>query len=185
VVARYRFAMRALLIILVSLGLVAAAHAADAVTGKIVKVLPFFLDQQGHDATSPSLFDRDAYQAYLREHTNEVSALRFDVLWTAAKAPDEELKIVAELRGIGASGVPKLKTIEVPVGVAAYRPQKVTVKPPRANPIETTAVPGNYRKWTEIPLAGDDYKNFGTVVAWRVTLWNGGRMLGEQKSFLW
>ena len=62
--------MRALLIFFVSLGLVAAAHAADAVTGKIVKVLPFFLDQQGRDAVSPSLFDRDAYQAFLREHTN-------------------------------------------------------------------------------------------------------------------
>jgi hypothetical protein len=153
--------MRALLIILVSLGLAAAAHAADAVTGKVVKVLPFFLDQQGRDATSPSLFDRDAYQAYLREHTNEVSALRFDVLWKASKAPAEQIKIVVELRGIGASGVPKLKTIEV------------------------DAQPGTYRQWTEIPLAGDDYKNFGAVVAWRVTLWNGGRLLGEQKSFLW
>ena len=35
---------------------------------------------------SPSLFDRDAYQAYLRQHTNEISAIRFDVLWSAAHA---------------------------------------------------------------------------------------------------
>jgi hypothetical protein len=153
--------MRALLIFLVSLGLVAAVHAADAVTGKIVKVLPFFLDQQGRDATSPSLFDRDAYQAYLREHTNEVSAIRFDVLWKAAKSADEKIKIAVELRGVGAGGVPKLKTMEVDV------------------------VPGTFRKWTAIPLAGEDYKKFGAVVAWRVTLWNGSRMLNEQKSFLW
>ena len=153
--------MRALLIFLASLGLVAAAHAADAVTGKIVKVLPLFLDQQGHDAVSPSLFDRDAYQAFLREHTNDVSAIRFDVLWKAAKAPAEKIKIGVELRGIGAGSVPKLKTLMVDV------------------------VPGTFRKWTEIPLAGEDYKDFGTVVAWRVTLWDGGRMLAEQKSFLW
>lgn len=153
--------MRALLIFLVSVGLVAAAQAADAVTGKIVKVLPLLLDRQGRDATSPSLFDRDAYQSYLRENTNEVSAIRFDVLWKAVKAPGEEIKIAVELRGIGAGGVPKLKTLEV------------------------DAVPGKYRQWTEIPFAGDDYKSFGAVVAWRVTLWNGGRMLGEQKSFLW
>ena len=153
--------MRALLIFLASLGLVAAAHADGAVTGKIVKVLPLFLDQQGRDATSPSLFDRDAYQAYLREHTNEVSAVRFDVLWKATKTPAANIKIWVELRGVGAGGVPKLKTIEA------------------------DAVPGNSRKWTEIPLAGEDYKNFGAVVAWRVTLWDGGRMLGEQKSFLW
>jgi hypothetical protein len=153
--------MRALLIFLVSLGLVAAAHAVDAVTGKVVKVLPFFLDQQGRDSTSPSLFDRDAYQAYLREHTNEVSTIRFDVLWKADKSPAEKIKIIVELRGVGANGVPKLKTIE------------------------TDVVPGTFRKWTEVPLTGDDYKNFGAIVAWRVTLWDGGRMLGEQKSFLW
>lgn len=153
--------MRALLVFLISLGLVAAAPAADSVTGKIVKVLPFFLDRQGRDAKSPSLFDRDAYQAYLREHTNEVSAIRFDVLWKAVKSPDEKIKIRVEVRGVGADSVPKLKTLEV------------------------DAVPGTFRKWTEIPLAGEDYKNFGAVVAWRVTLWNGGRLLGEQKSFLW
>ena len=153
--------MRALLIFLVSLGLIAAAHAADAVTGRIIKVLPLFLDQQGRDATSPSLFERDAYQAHLREHTNEISALRIDVLWKATKATDEKLKIAVELRGVGAGSVPKLKTLEMDV------------------------VPGKFSQWTEIPLAGDDYKKFGTVVAWRVTLWNNGRMLGEQKSFLW
>jgi hypothetical protein len=34
-------------------------------------------------------------------------------------------------------------------------------------------------------MAGDDYKKFGNVVAWRVTLWADDRMLGEQESFLW
>ena len=153
--------MRALLILLAAFGLVVAAHAGDAVTGRVVKVLPFFLDLQGRDALSPSLFDRDAYQAQLRESTNQVSGVRFDVLWKATKAPGEHLKIALELRGIGTNSVPKLKTLEVDV------------------------TPGKYRRWTEIPLVGEDYKNFGAVVAWRVTLWNGGRMLGEQKSFLW
>lgn len=153
--------MRALLILLAFLGVVAAAQAADAVTGRIIKVLPFLVDQQGRIATSPSLFDRDAYQAHLREHTNEVSAVRFDVLWKAAKAPDEKIKIAVELRGVGAGGVPALTTLE------------------------TNVVPGTFRRWTAIPLAGEDYKNFGRVNAWRVTLWNGNQLLGEQKSFLW
>src|ERR1039457_5767157 len=102
--------MRALMILLVLLGLADAAQAADAVTGRIVKVLPFFLDQQGRDGISPSLCDRDAYQAHLRERTNEVSSLRFDVLWKATKAPDERIKIALELRGVGTNSVPKLKT---------------------------------------------------------------------------
>ena len=155
--------MRALLISLALLGVVAAAPAADAdaVTGRIIKVLPFFLDLQGRNATSPSLFDRDAYQAFLVQHTNDISALRFDVQWKATRSPDEKIKIAIELRGIGTNSVPKLETLE------------------------TNVVPGKYRQWTAIPLAGGDYKNVGTVVAWRVRLWNDSQLLGEQKSFLW
>ena len=151
--------MRALLILIIALG--AAAARADAVPGRILKVLPFLVDQQGRIAKSPSLFDRDAYQTYLRVHTNDVSALRYDVLWKAAKAPAESWKIAVELRGIATNGVPRLCTLE------------------------TNVVPGTWRRWTALPLAGEDYKNFGQVVAWRVRLWNGGQLLSEQKSFLW
>jgi hypothetical protein len=158
--------MRTLLILLASLSVVGAAQAADtpaadAVTGRIVKVLPFFLDQQGRNAKSPSLFDRDAYQAYLDQHTNEVSGMRFDVLWKATRAPEEKIRIAVELRSIGSNSVPKLQTLE------------------------TNVAPGKYRQWTAIPLVAGDYKNTGSVVAWRVTLWNDSQMLGEQKSFLW
>lgn len=132
-----------------------------ATSGRVVKVLPLFLDLKGHDAISPSLFDRDAYQARLRQHTNEVSAIRFDVLWKASNAKDAKLKLRAELRGIGDGGLPRLATLE------------------------TNVTPGFFRKWTSLPLAGDDLKNFGSLVAWRVTLWNGDQLLGEQKSFLW
>jgi hypothetical protein len=34
-------------------------------------------------------------------------------------------------------------------------------------------------------IDGENYKNFGELVAWRVTLWAGDQLLGEQKSFLW
>jgi hypothetical protein len=153
--------MRALWILLLSLGVATAAQAADAVTGRIVKVLPFLLDLQGRNATSPSLFDRDAYQAYLREHGTNVSAVRFDVLWQATKAPAENLRIAVELRGIGTNNAPRLNTLEAKVA------------------------PGLFRQWTDLPLAGQDYQNFGKVIAWRVRLWNGAQLLGEQQSFLW
>ena len=64
--------MRWLLTILLLLGSLAAVDATDAMTGHIVKVLPLFLDLNGQDALSPSLYDRDAYQVYLRAHTNEI-----------------------------------------------------------------------------------------------------------------
>jgi hypothetical protein len=153
--------MRTLLVLLACLAVVTAAPAADAPAGRLVKVLPFFLDQQGRIAKSPSLFDRDAYQAYLRDHTNEISAVRYDVLWKAAPAPGENLRLAIELRGIGTNSAPRLQTLE------------------------TNVPPGKHRHWTYLPLAGDDYKNFGWVVAWRARLWNGSQMLDEQKSFLW
>ena len=163
--------MRRFLTILLLLGLPAvaflprqseaAAGASNAVTGRVVKVLPLFLDLKGHDAVSPSLFDRDAYQARLRQHTNEVSAIRFDVLWKASADRDEKLKLRAELRGIGEHGLPRQTVLEKDV------------------------TPAFFRSWTSLKLEGDELKNLGSLIAWRVTLWNGDELLGEQKSFLW
>jgi len=143
------------------LGALATAFAADSATGRIVKVLPLLLDSQNRDAVSPSLYDRDAYQVYLRQHTNEISAIRFDVLWKAANRRDAKLKLRVELRGVGLAGVPRQTTLE----------QSVT--------------PGYFRRWTSLNLAGTDYRNFGELVAWRASLWSDDRLLGEQKSFLW
>jgi hypothetical protein len=153
--------MRRLLMLLLLLGLLSPAFAADSATGRVVKVLPFLLDLKGHAAVSPSLYDRDAYQAYLRQHTNEVSAVRFDVLWKASNAGDAKLKLRVELRGVDANNLPRQATLEQAV------------------------MPGFFRRWTSLTLGGAEYKNFGAVTAWRVTLWSGDQMLGEQKSFLW
>lgn len=153
--------MRQLLMTLLLLGSLCAAGATDAISGHIVKVLPLFLDLQGHDTISPSLFDRDAYQAQLRQYPAQRSGIRFDVLWNASNTTDTKLKLRVELRGIGEHGLPRETTLE----------QKVK--------------PGIFRRWTSITLGGDEYKNFGEVVAWRATLWADDKMLGEQKSFLW
>ncbi|HZF02042.1 MAG TPA: hypothetical protein VE344_09120 [Methylomirabilota bacterium] len=152
--------MQRLLTILILLCSLAVASASDA-TGRVMKVLPLYLDLQGRDAISPSLFDRDAYQAQLRQHTNEVSAIRFDVLWKASAGKDSKLKLRAELRGIGEHNLPRQTVLEKEVA------------------------PKFFRSWTSLTLGGDELKNFGSPVAWRVTLWNGDKLLGEQKSFLW
>jgi hypothetical protein len=153
--------MRRLFVILLLLGSLAGALAAGPATGRVVKVLPLLLDSRNQDAVSPSLYDRDAYQAYLRLHTNEISAVRFDVLWKAANARDANLKLRVELRGVGAGGLPRATTLERAVN------------------------PGFFRRWTPLTLEGSDYKNFGEVVAWRVTLWSEDRLLDAQQSFLW
>ncbi len=171
----YRPAMRAFLMMILLLGSLGSVFGAEpttstndvkavsaAKTGRILKLLPFLLDQHGQDSTSPSLFDRDAYQAQLRARiklTNEVSGIRFDVQWKAARTT--QLKIRVEARGVVADGTPKIKTFEA----------------------EGTA--GFFSQWTKFTLTGDDYKKFGSLVAWHATLWNGNQLVSEQKSFLW
>jgi hypothetical protein len=162
--------VRRFITVLLLLGSLTAARAYDpffdatnnaTTAGRVIKVLPLFLDLEGHDAVSPSLFDRDAYQAYLRQHTNEISAIRFDVLWNASNAKKAKLKLRAELRGVGEHSLPS-QTV-----------------------LETNVTARFFRSWTSLTLGGNDLKSFGSLVAWRVTLWNGDQLLGEQKSFLW
>ena len=129
--------------------------------GRIIKTMPLLLDTKGHDAVSPSLFDRDAYQAYLREHTNEVSALRFDILWQVRKPTTGNWKLRLELRGVEVDGAPQLRTFET------------AIKAP------------SLRHWDAITLNGADYQRFGQIVAWRSTLWHDDIQISEQKSFLW
>jgi hypothetical protein len=152
--------MRTLCLLFLAAGLL-AVHAADEVSGRIYKVLPFYLDLEGQIAKSPSLYDRDAYQAFLRENTNLVSGIRYDIEWSSKNAKDAQLKVRIELRGVTASNRPKLKTLE------------------------TDVKPGFFRQWAELPLTGEQYHEFGAVTAWRATIWDGDKLLGEQKSFLW
>lgn len=139
--------------------LASTALLAHAGSGKVLKVLPHFLDQQGRHTLSPSLFERDAYQAHLRKNPAEVSALRFDLEWSAAGKP-ANLRIRVEARGAKAAAQPKV--------------------------IEITVKPGwNGSAWSAVTLDKEAYQQLGGVAAWRVTLWDGEQMLAEQKSFLW
>ena len=152
--------MRRLLILLLSVVLLAAAGPAAATTGRVIKVLPQFLDLQGRNLLSPSLYDRDAYQAQLRKHPEQRSALCFNVQWRARSA-NPTLKLRVELRGIATGNLPRQAALEMTVN------------------------PGGFSRWTRLTLAGDEFKNFGDLTSWRATLWDGDQMVAEQKSFLW
>jgi hypothetical protein len=138
------------------------ALSASAASGRVLKTLPQFLDLKGRHTPSPSLFDRDAYQAQLRQHPEQRSGLRFAVQWKARADAGRPLKLRVELRGMAQGDLPRSKVIE----------QEVT---PRSR----------WSRWTSLTLAGDDYKQFGEITAWRVTLLDGDQVLSSQQSFLW
>jgi hypothetical protein len=140
----------------------AVGWTAEAATGKVLKVLPHFLDQDGRHTLSPSLYDRDAYQALLLKHPEKRSSMRFDIQWKSKGEPTGTLKLKLELRGLAHGDLPSRLTKE------------------------QTVEPGGWSsRWAVIILSREEYKALGEVTAWRATLWENDQLLGEQKSFLW
>jgi hypothetical protein len=158
----YLSPMRRSFIWLLLLSGLMVAWSAPAATGRVIKVLPQFLDLKGRDSTYPSLYERDAYQAYLRQHTNEVSGVKFHIQWKTKGKPTGPVKLRVEIRGV------------------------VRREAPEALELEKAVEPGGwFNHWSAISVTKENYRTLGEVTAWRVTLWEDQHLLGEQRSFLW
>jgi hypothetical protein len=125
------------------------------------QVLPQFVDKNGRHTLSPSLYERDAYQVYLRKHPKERMGLRLAVQWKADEAARGAINMRAELRGALGNNLHTL-TLEEPVKKSGWL--------------------GN---WSEVRITGEQFQQFGELVAWRVTLLDGERPIAQQESFLW
>ncbi len=147
-----------LFILLASSLSVAPAHAGSA---KILKVLPLYMDQENRRALSPSLYERDAYQALLRQHPEKQAALAFDINWRAKAPQSEKLVLRIEVRSASTD-------LAHPIVIERK------VRAPRF-----------FSRWTSLLLEGDQFKEFGKLMAWRVTLLDGDQVLAEEHSFLW
>ena len=135
---------------------------ADNAPARVMKVLPHFLDTNGVHTINPSLYERDAYQAYLREHPEKRTGIRFDVQWKNRAPVFGKLTLRVELRGIVEGKLPRQRILQ--------------------QDVEPTGWLG---RWTSLGLTGREYRDFGEVTAWRVTLLEDNQLLAEQKSFLW
>ncbi len=153
--------MRCVSILVMGLALFGVALNAEAAAAKIVKVLPHYLDLEGRHTLSPSLYERDAYQARLRKNPDLCSGLRFDVQWRAGAAKADELKMRLELRNNKEYAVQPLVIEQV-------------IKPK-----------GWFNHWSALPVQGDVYNKLGKIIAWRIVLMKNGQPLAVQKSFLW
>jgi hypothetical protein len=134
-------------------------HAAE---GRVIKVLPHFLDTNLVHTLGPSLYERDAYQAYLRLHPEKRAGIRFDVQWKTKSPVFGTVKLRVELRGIAQANLPRQRVLEQIVEPGKW-----------------------FSNWSSLQLIGSEYKDFGEVTAWRVTLWKENELLSEQRSFLW
>ena len=142
------------LLLAIILGFACAGGAAPA---RIMKVLPHLLDRDGRYSLSPSLYERDAYQALLRKSPEKCAGIRFDVRWKAQAGNRVKLRI--DIRGSTTAEPLVLEQIV------------------RRNHW--------YDRWTSLTLADESYQKVGEVIAWRATLWEGDKLLAERKSFLW
>ena len=154
--------MRRFLTALLAAALFSVAGSALGATGQVLKVLPHLMDRQGRIALSPSLYERDAYQSILRLNPEKRGGMRFDVQWKARGAVWQPLIIKIYIRGVAKGDLPKEIVLEKKVEKSKW-----------------------YSRWTSVELSGDDYRQFGEITAWKVTLSEGDWPLGEYKSFLW
>ena len=108
----YLSTMRRAFIWLALVAWLAVAGSAQAATGRVIKALPQFLDLKGRNSLTPSLYERDQYQALLREHTNQCSGMRFYVQWKVKGSPTDSLKLRLELRGVARGDYPRQLTLD-------------------------------------------------------------------------
>jgi hypothetical protein len=132
-----------------------------AAEGKVIKTLPQALDGKGLFALSPSLYERDAYQEYLRKHPLRRAGVILAVQWKARNVDWTKVKLRAEMRGVFGN-VFNTTVLEIPLKKHRF-----------------------HTGWAQFTIEGEDYKKFGELVAWRVTLLEGDKELGGQQSFMW
>ena len=140
--------------VLLLLAVLSTANAARP--GKISKVLPHWLDQQGRHTLSPSLLERDTYQAKLSADRSLCSGIRFDVKWS--KNTSVNVKLQLELRVTG-----ETKSIV----------------------LEQAINPRRRSGWDSITLDGNAFSAIGKIIAWRLRLLDGDMELAGRRSFLW
>lgn len=142
-----------------ALVLLAGGFPTAGAEARIIKVLPHLLDANGRAALSPSLYERDAYQAHLRQNRDEISSLRFDVQYKSRIKDPLVLRI--EIRGSK-------------MDLGQSRTFETDVEPRRW-----------FSSWGRLRLSKQVYEEIGTIVAWRASLRHNGEEIAELESFLW
>ncbi len=150
----------AFLVVLTSATMTSAAPSPSSIPPvRLIKVLPHYIDKQNRIALSPSLYERDAYQAHLRKNPSEQGGMRFDIQWKSKATNQFILRL--DLRGNKGN-----------IGTSTTLEQRVKYT-------------GFINTWTKLILNAEASARLGELSAWHATLWDGTKLVAEQKSFLW
>ncbi len=150
--------MRLKLSILLTFLLVFSVQAGSV---KIFKVLPHYLDKDGHNTLSPSLFERDRYQALLRLDQTKCLTIRFDVQWRNTLKNFDDLSITVEMRG------PKTNSPTISFSEKISSRKSI------------------WSHWTKIRIPEESFRELEGLEAWRVLIKDGDEVLKEERSFMW
>lgn len=138
------------------------------------KVLFFWLDEKGQYAQHPSMFERDAYQAFLRENPEEIHGLKVATLLAGTRSKLAKGELVLKIKG-----------------------------PPSLTPVEDTVYrldlsdkqDRRLRRWIywevdpvsedESSSAAEDKMSPDKIVAWQLTLLLDGVAVDRVQSYLW
>lgn len=153
--------MRNIAIVFMFIGLLVLPTESALAEGKIYKVLPHLLDLKGKHTSSPSLFERDAYQEFLKENPSLISGIGFDIHWKCPSGHERDLNIVMEIRGS----------------------KNYQASPTRK--IIKAKAKKYFKTWSRITLSNKEMESIGKIVAWKVSLMEGNETLTEHFSFLW
>jgi hypothetical protein len=147
-------------LVLITVIVLLAPWCSSAAAARVVKVLPHYLDQKGRHTVAPSLYERDAYQAFLRRNPDKRSGMRYDIQVKQRAVSEARLRL--EVRGSFQGKAPRMLRLERTIGRTGW-----------------------LGSWMGFTLSADQFRDVGEITAWRVTLWDGDELLSEQRSFLW
>lgn len=136
------------------------------------KVLFFWLDEDGQYSQHPSMFERDAYQAYLRDNPEEIHGLKVAVLLSGSSGKLESSSLELKIQG------PPGPEIKEPLEFRLELADKLDRKLRRwvywdIDPVNAEASDEALKLLPE------------SIVSWRLTLLDEGQPVDRLQSYLW
>ena len=128
----------------------------------VLKVNRTLLDPLGHETDVVGNLKGEAvYQYALRHDPNRQTGARFHIKWKSPKRA-ERIRLVLELQGLSTTNESTRATL------TANQPDM-----------------DGWAEWTTVDITGEQFKKLGEIMAWRVTLYSGDRVMAEQPSANW